>query len=95
MTFCCIPMKAALAVRKKVAETVSIFIVRGRFMGRGSAGASCRGKGSTGVRFKGMGKGQGYGKVDGQGQCWGKVEGHGQYVDSRTEFFMQHAGIRE
>ena len=58
MTSRCIPIEAALAVWKKVAKTVSIFMGRGRFMGRGSAGASCRGmgRGSARVRLKGMGR---------------------------------------
>ena len=62
-----IPIKAALANRKKVVKTGSIFMGRG--MGRGNAGASWRGmgRGCAGAMFKGMGKGQGYGKVDGQG----------------------------
>ena len=54
MTFRYIPIKATLAVWKKVAKTVSIFMGRGRFMGRGSAGASCRG--SARVRLRGMGR---------------------------------------
>ena len=45
-----LPIKAALAVRKKVAKTVSIFMGGGRFMGRGSAGASCRGMGRGSAR---------------------------------------------
>ena len=50
-----IPIKAALADRKKVVKTGSIFIDRG--MGRGSAEASWRGmgKGSAKVRLRGMG----------------------------------------
>ena len=64
-----VPIKAALADRKKVVKTGSIFMGRGR--GRGRAGASWKdmGSGSAGASFKGMGKGQGYGKVYGQGQC--------------------------
>ena len=78
-------IKAALADRKKVVKTGSISMGRGRCMGRGSAGASCRGMGrgsakvrlrgvgrsSVGASFEGMGKGHGHGKVDGQEQCGG------------------------
>ena len=62
-----IPIKAALANRKKVVKTGSIFMGRGRSMGRGSAGASWRGMGRSSAGASFMGKGQGYGMVDGQG----------------------------
>ena len=42
-----LPIKAALADRKKVVKTGSIFMGRGRVMGRGSAES----------RFRGMGRG--------------------------------------
>ena len=47
-------IKAALADRKKVIKTGSIFMGRGRCMGRGSAEASCRGmdRGSARVRLR-------------------------------------------
>ena len=53
---CQLPIKAALAVQKKVVKTGSIFMGRGRFMGRGSAGASwrCMGGGSARARLRGM-----------------------------------------
>ena len=67
-----IPIKAALADRKKVIKTGSISMGRGRCMGRGSAGR--RGK------LQGHGQGQCQGEVEGHGQehCRGKVEGHVQ-----------------
>ena len=59
-----IPIKAALADRKKVVKTGSISMGRGRCMGRGKL----------------QGHGQCKGEVEGHGQeqCRGKVEGHGQ-----------------
>ena len=52
-----IPIKAALADRKKVVKTGSIFM--GRVMGRGSAESRLRGmgRGSIGVWLRGMGRG--------------------------------------
>ena len=66
-----VPIKAALADRKKVVKTGSIFMGRGRVkgrgsaesrlrgMGRGSVGAWLRGtgRGSAGEEFRGMGRG--------------------------------------
>ena len=54
-----IPIKAALADRKKVVKTGSIFMGRGRVMGRGSAESRLRGmgRGSAGAWPRGMGKG--------------------------------------
>ena len=52
-----IPIKAALADRKKVVKTGSIFM--GRVMGRGSAESRLRGmgRGSAGEEFRSMGRG--------------------------------------
>ena len=51
------PIKAALANRKKVVKTGSISMGRGRCMGRGSAG-----------QVAGHGQGQCKGEVEGHGQ---------------------------
>ena len=60
-----IPIKAALADRKKVVKTGSIFMSRGRVIGRGSAES----------RLRGMGRGSVGGMVEGhgQGQCWRRI----------------------
>ena len=65
-----IPIKAALADRKKVVKTGSISMGRGRCMGRGSAGASCRGmgRGSARVRLRGMGRSSVGAKLRGMGK---------------------------
>ena len=54
-----LPIKAALADRKKVVKTGSIFMGRGRVMGRGSAESRLRGmgRGSVGAWLRGMGGG--------------------------------------
>ena len=63
-------IKAALADRKKVVKTGSISMGRGRCMGRGSAGASCRGmgRGSARVRLRGMGRSSVGAKSKGMGK---------------------------
>ena len=63
-------IKAALADRKKVVKTGSISMGRGRCMGRGSAGASCRGmgRGSARVRLRGMGRSSVGAKLRGMGK---------------------------
>ena len=65
-----VPIKAALADRKKVVKTGSISMGRGRCMGRGSAGASCRGmgRGSARVRLRGMGRSSVGAKLRGMGK---------------------------
>ena len=65
-----LPIKAALADQKKVVKTGSIFMGRGRCMGRGSAGASCRGmgRGSARVRLRGMGRSSVGAKLRGMGK---------------------------
>ena len=65
---CDLPIKKSLANRKKVIKTGSIFMGRGRDMGRGSAESRSRGmgRGSAGEEF-GLGHGQ--------GPCRGMVEG--------------------
>ena len=52
-----LPIKAALADRKKFVKTGSIFVGRGRVMGRGSAESRLRGmsRGSVGAWLRGMG----------------------------------------
>ena len=54
-----IPIKAALADRKKVVKTGSIFMGRGRVKGRGSAESRLRGmgRGSVGAWLRGTGRG--------------------------------------
>ena len=63
-------IKVALADRKKVVKTGSISMGRGRCMGRGSAGASCRGmgRGSARVRLRGMGRSSVGAKLRGMGK---------------------------
>ena len=53
LTYLIIPIKAALADRKRVVKTGSIFMGKG--MSRGSARANWSGRGTTGANFKGMG----------------------------------------
>ena len=55
-----LPIKAALADRKIVVKTGSIFMGRGRVMGRGSAESRLRGMGrvSVGAWLRGMGRGR-------------------------------------
>ena len=65
-----IPIKVALTDRKKVVKTGSISMGRGRCIGRGSAGASCRGmgRGSARVRLRGMGRSSVGAKLRGMGK---------------------------
>ena len=60
-----LPIKATLADRKKVVKTGSIFVGRGRDMGRSSAESRVRGMGSGSA---GAGAVQGHSCWHGQGQ---------------------------
>ena len=63
LNICCkrkiVPIKAALADRKRVVKTGSIFMGRGRVMGRGSAESRLMGmgRGSVGAWLSDMGRG--------------------------------------